>query len=341
MLALAQLCFVGAMSLGQRVEVTLDPGPVKASLEFASFEREPKGENGRTILCGSPAKSVYFTLLAEPNFPFLGGAEVAKRHAKMPSFRSFDIGGVTCCSWEESGPVSRTTYHAYPPNPDFLFDLHLSVTRAKGAKDSFARADFEALVRSFRVDGRCDATQLPLPPELYAFRDEVAAQTGEQAAWTQKQCDARPDDWAPHYYLGALGYDRSDDALQLQGYERAAALLAAKSERAPKETAALVRALDAFAAVHAGKQRFKDALAPLTQLVEVVPADAPDELRAFRTQALYHLAACCAKLSKSADALANLRKAIEADPSLAKSAANDELFKSLRSSPEFKKLVGS
>ncbi|MCE9596315.1 MAG: hypothetical protein K8S98_19150 [Planctomycetes bacterium] len=341
MLALAQLCFVGAAALGQRVEVALEPGPVKASLEFTSFEREPKGENGRTILCGSLAKSVYFTLLAEPNFPFLGGAEVAKRRAKMPGFRSFDVGGVTCCSWEESGPVTQTTYHAYPPNADFLFDLHLSVTRLKGAKDAFARADFEALVRSFRVDGRCDVAQLPLPPELYAFRDEIAAQAGEQAAWVQKQCAARPNEWAPHYYLGALGYDRNDDALQLRGYERAAALLAAKNERAPKETTALVHALDALAAVHAAKQRFKDALTPLSQLVELVPADAPDELRVYRTQALYHLAACCAKLSKSADALANLRRAIEADPSLAKSAAKDELFTSLRTLPEFKKLVGS
>jgi hypothetical protein len=334
-----------ALPTPERVEVALPDGAVKASLELSGFERDTgAAPSERTLLYGTLGDGVIVSLLFERNFPFIAGSDCPKRYAKKPGFAAFDVDGVACCTWVETitEGVVQTTYHAWPTTNDYLFDLHVSRTAGPKQKDgALTRERFASIVRTFRCDGRIDAATLDLPAAVYAFRDEAAAHANDQSAWVETQAKARPDEWAVHFYLGMLGYERGDEARQLAGHARASQLLAANSKRDAKETLALVQCYDTLAAGQASKKRYREALEPLSQLVAAVPAGAPEKLADYRTMALYHLAGCQAATGKAAEAMKNLREAIDARAALKDSARGDELFESLRKKSEFKKLVGS
>jgi tetratricopeptide (TPR) repeat protein len=281
-------------------------------------------------------------LNCEANFPFTSSVDTCKRYAKQPKYAAFDVDGVACCTFEMSmSGVTQSSFHAYPTTADYSFDLHVSRTPdAKNKSGAWSRDDFKELVRTFRCEGRVDAAKLDLPVAAYAFRDEAAAHADDQLAWVEAQAKARPDDWAAHFYLGTLGHEIGDAAREISGHERASQLLAAKAEHDGKELLALVRSYDELSQGYVAKKRHRDAIAPLTKLVALVPSGAAKPLSGHRTVALYRMAQCHAKNGDSDEALTNLRAAILELGALKDAAKQDELFDSLRSKPEFKKLVG-
>lgn len=339
--ALAFLLVPLAMA-GERIEVALPDGVVKASLEVAGFERATETQDSdHLLLNGRIGFDAVLSLDFERNFPFLSSAECAKRYAKFPRYAAFDVDGIACCTWEVSvAGITGPTFLACVTTPDYRFSLHASrMSLSKNKTDVFLRDDFKTLVRTFRCEGRVDAATQKLPATVYAFRDEASAHASEQLVWVEGQSKARPDEWSVHFYFGALGHECGDDARLVRGYERASQLLAAKAERDVKETRALIESYDALGRGYASKKRYRDAIEPLMQLLALVPADAPDDVVAYRTVALYNLARYQAKNGKPDEAMMHLRAALAAQPELKEAAREDELFDSLRSKPEFKKLV--
>jgi len=335
--SLALLCATGddvqrATIPGQKVEV---------ALTLPGFKSEAPDEPSGTLLFGRLGDGVVVSLLYEDNFPYLPGAERVRRRAKEPKFKSFQAGDVACCEFtaDVRGLVSIKHFFAFPTTEDYMFALHVSVTTAaKGPAPKFERADFVALLPSFAVQGRADVSGFALPSEVYAVRDEAAHSGIDGLTWTKKRVLERPDDWPTNYYLGALGFEKHDDDLTVKGFGHAAELLAAQSERAPKETKALVKACDMATAANAGRKKYAEAAPWCELLLAKTTADAPADVQTFRHQALFNLACCYAMTHRPDEAMEKLNAALEAAPAF-RERLTSELLDSLRGRADFKKLA--
>jgi hypothetical protein len=330
---------------GHVVQAKVPKRGVEISLEIADFKPE-KPDQERTLLIGPMHGDAMVSVLWEDNFPYIATSECGKKYEREAAYKSFTVDGIACCQFELNmhDVMVQTTWHAWPTTPDLLFDIHASVTGLKKdahSASTFSKDDFVRLVKTWRVSGKVDRGSLRLPPEVYAFRDEAAKAGGDQLAWVTKQCDARADDWAVHFYFGALGYQVKKIEVVAQGYSRAADLLSNAGDRTPKQTRAMVEALDGAAFALAMQKKFTEAIPVCSRLVDAVKPNDVEDLRKLREQALYNLACCHAMTEQPDKAIDYLRQAISARPAYKKSAATDEMLAPLRKKPEFKSLVGA
>src|SRR5262245_31170257 len=168
---------------GDEVKVKVPNQPVEVSLEVPGFAAV-KTSNERTLLIGKMSGGASISVLCEENFPFLSGADCAKRSEKASGYESFTVGAVTCCRYENNirDVGVQTVWHAWPTTPEYLFDIHVTTTVTKnGVKTgTFVKNDLIKLVKSWRVGGVSDRSSLRLPPEVYAFRDEAASAGADQ-----------------------------------------------------------------------------------------------------------------------------------------------------------------
>jgi hypothetical protein len=330
---------------GHTVTAKVPKRGVEVSLEISEFKPQ-KTDTERILLSGPTHGGGMVSVLWEDNFPYITPSELGKRYEKESGFKTFQVDGIACCQFELNmqDVMVQTTWHAWPTTPDFSFDIHASVTRLKKSAPSasaFSKDDFIRLVKTWRVSGKVDRRSLWLPPEVYAFRDDAAKAQGDQLAWVTKQCDERADEWPVHFYLGSLGDQMKKPESTVRGYSRAADLLGAVADRTPKQTGAMVEALDRLAFEMASQKKFADVIPFCSRIVEVVKPNDVEDLRKFREDALYHLACCCAKTEQPDKAMDYLRQAISARPAFKKDAATDDMLAPLRKKPEFKSLVGA
>jgi tetratricopeptide (TPR) repeat protein len=351
--ALALLSTATSLSAARAVEATRAKVPgtdVEIALELPNFKAETPDDPGHTLLFGSLGDGVIVSVLYEENFPFLAGSSCVARRSKEPKFKAFKAGDLDGCEFtitvkspKRTASFDQKHYHAFPTSPDFLFDIHLSVIEM-GRGDhavTYEREDFQKLAQTFVVKGRVDASKGRFPPEANALRDEAVAGGGDAMAWCEKRCADHPDEWAAHFYLGAVAYedDRPDD--WLKGYGRAAELLGAMQDRTPKHALALATSCDRAANASFARKKYALAVPWLERLLEQTKSDAPEAVQKLRPSALFNLAGCYAKTNQPDKAMDNLRAALAATPGLKKDAAESELFAPLRTRKDFKELVGA
>ncbi len=317
--------------------------PLEIHLTMDGFEADAGLLTGRAILGGTLESGAVLTVVCEDNMPYLSGADCRERRKGESGFEAFAVGEVAACKFRTSLPANftKTDYYAWPVTADHLFVLHASTTRGKSAakKNEFDKADFEKLVASFRVTGTVDRSTWRLPPEVYVFRDNAAAHAADQLAWVTAECAARPNDFAPHFYLGELAYLVRNADVAVRGYARAAELLGRIEKRTPAQDQALFEALDTQSSAEASRKRFREALEPCERLVAVTAASTHPKAATFRAQALYNVAICHAQTGQAAPAIESLKQAIAVEPKFKERAASDELLKALHSKKEFKALV--
>lgn len=348
---------------GQEVEVSVSIPGFRAATDFVDSGDDPAFRrfaadraydlahpNERQLLFGVMRGGAVVSVLFEENMPYLGAEDCGKGWAEESRYQRFRAGELQGCEFRmeskkgQGASIGITHWHAFLASPDYLIDLHVSAdvhTRGSGASAEFTRGDFLGVAKTLALTGRAEVAALALPSEIYAFRDEAAAAGVPDAlGWVSKQCAARKAEWAPSWYRGSLAYQRDKLDVAVESFSRAAELLAALPDRTPKHMNALVRALDRAASICASQKRYKDALPLASRIVEAVASDAPPELRRYREEALYHVAACQAMTGKHSAAIESLRLAIAERPEYRERAASDEMFAPLRTKPGFKELVG-
>jgi hypothetical protein len=331
---------------GEVVVATVPNQPVQVSLEMTGFVADNKPDDEHTVMLGVLREEVIVSVTWTDNLPAIPGSESAKSYEKEPGYKAFAVNGVACCQYDVKflDSVLMTTWRAWPATPELAFEIHVGIvgtTKGTHATSTFTKNDFVRIVSSWHTKGHIDPSSLRLPPEVYAFRDETATAGGDPLAWVTKQCEAHKNDWCVQFYLGVLGRQMKKPESTVQGYSRAADLLAASANRSPKQTRAMIEALDGASAALESQKKFADAVPLCSRVVGAVKAgDAADLLR-FRESALYRLACCHAMASHLDKAFESLRQAIHEHPDYRKSAATDELLAPLRKRPEFKTLVGS
>jgi tetratricopeptide (TPR) repeat protein len=299
---------------------------------------------GRTIIAGRMANEASISVLWEENFPYVSATECPDAYSKESGFKTFTIDDHPCCQYkvEIRNAIGQSQFYAYVATHDFLITLHVSrAFPLKGAGDAkeLKRSEVEGIVKSLALSGDADREKYRYPAEVYAFRDEAAKLSSGQLDWVQQQCSARPDDWVPHFYLGELAYNARKTEPAVRGYQRASDLLVKRADRSAKETKALLVALDTRAACFAGQKKYDQALPVCEQILEVTKGSDAKDAKGFREQALYNLACCDAMTSRPVEAMKALRQAIEAQPEFKKRAAEEPCFASLKTKPDFKKLV--
>lgn len=319
---------------------------VEVSIEIPGFKPADELPNPeRTLLFGEMAGEAVISVLWEENFPFVPAQDCPKVFSKEKGYKAFTVGDKTGCQYQLAVPglFEKSQCHGFLATPDFLFTIHISRTftaKAPGGRKELKRGEVDPIVKSLAVMGKADRGRFRLPEEVYAFRDEAAGQKGNQLDWVKKQCGSRPDAWAAHFYLGELAYSEREIDPSIRGHGRAAGLLSGRAERSPKETKALLIALDSRASSLAQREEFDLALPVCLEVLRFAPVGEAEDVRAFREQALFNLACCHAKTSKPVEALEYLRQALEARPDWKERAGREELLAALRSRPEFRKLVG-
>jgi hypothetical protein len=197
------------------------------------------------------------------------------------------------------------------------------------------------VVKSFTVIGEPDREKFPYPPEVYAFRDQAAKATSSQIDWVVAQCAAHADDWAANFYLGLLGENAHKADFAERGYKRTCELLGSRGDRTPKQTSALVVALDVCAGRLSDQKKYDAAAALCRQILDVSKGDAEKDLMRYRVTAKYHLACTCAMTAKTDEAMKWLREAVAALSTFKELAATDPLLASLRPRADFRALVGN
>jgi hypothetical protein len=322
---------------------------IEVSLEVPDFVAEKIADPEGTLIAGRIRRDVRITLTWEENFPHVSSEDRAGRVADYPSMKAFAVEGTACreIRLQHGNVLLETSDLAFPTTADFRFVLEVVVGNTT-AEDllggthgtvKFTREEFARIVKSLKSSGTVDRAALALPAEAYAFRDEAAAQKGDPLAWTRRQCDARKDDWAPQLYLAAIARELDKSETALPACSRALELLAAVAPSTPKHVFATGRALDVQAWALRRQKKFKEAIPVSERVVKLGERDETREMKALRAESLYWIACCLAKTSQPADALARLREAIQADPSLKVRARSEEYLESLRANAEFKKLV--
>jgi len=345
MLTLSLSLALALPTIEHKLETVVPGDVVQVGLSLPRFwaDNELAGEG--TLWGGKTLGDAILTVRFEQNFPFLSGEECVKRWKGMPKFKRFSAGGVACFEYRneiQKGFV-QNNFYAFLTTPDYVFILHLSQMDMGTLErdETWNRKSFGAIVENFKAEGRTDPSKLRFPVEVYAFRDEVAAQKSGHDKWAERQARERPDEYAPHFYLGVLGLQREDHRLAVRGHERAIELLEGLEKRSPKETRVYANALGGLGESLAALKKFRDALPIFQRLSELADPEDSTPLEAFRNEALYGMAYCHAQARNSKEALRFLRLAIEAQPTQRRRAKQDPLFRPLASSKDFKALVGS
>jgi hypothetical protein len=137
-----------------QVKASIPDQPVEIVLELSGFEAKSEMQTERTLLAGEFGGGINLSVLFEENMPYMASDECGGRQKNE---KKFLVGDVTCTEATETvarGAAEITTFHAYPVNSDYLFDIHVSITRAdKKSKTEFTRAQFTSVVKSFAVTG--------------------------------------------------------------------------------------------------------------------------------------------------------------------------------------------
>ncbi|MFN0205998.1 MAG: tetratricopeptide repeat protein [Planctomycetota bacterium] len=328
------------------VTVTIPNQPITIQIEADGFRKEDGTQFGsKSLVFASIAKDGTLNVLYEPNFPHQSSINLREQWAKRPNYLTFSIGNIAACEFtnESKGSFVQSFYHAHPVTPDFAFDITVTVARIKlkGAapEPKFTRDDFIKIVKSFTVTGDPNRDSFRLPAEVYEVRDKAMKMEHDQLNWVSKQCSAAPDDFALHYYFGALAQRRKNYSLASDGFLHAAGLLSKKENRNAKDENALVDALAGGSASLIAQKRFRDAAGTYQKLLDTTKPDGPPEVKKMREEAVYLLACCHAQIAQPEKALEILRNAVAATPSLKARAKDDPLLAPLKATKDFAKIV--
>jgi len=327
-----------ALSLAAEVKAPIPGQPVEIALELQDFRLVQDGVGGKTLLFGEIAGRATISVLHHESAPYRTSQECADG---WKGAKEFTVGDVHCIEKsEEVGKtdVKNTHFHAYPVTPDYAFDLHVSFVHVGKGKPEFTRADFSAIVKSFRVLGQPDRAKLIYALDYYALRDEAAKNGRTQLEWIKARCRERPDDALAHFYLAQLLEASDKDALATDEYALAAERLEQRADLQEKEVLVLLESLDRIAWFRFTKGDYAGAM-PYCQRILGASDQLEVAYKGFRQEAFYNLAICHAQTKRTKEGLESLRQALALEPKWKQRASEDELLEPLRSAPEFAELM--
>jgi tetratricopeptide (TPR) repeat protein len=328
------------------VSIAIPDQPLVASVAVDEFKREKNSaSSGRTLVLASIAKEGTLTVTFDQNFPHQSSSNLREQWSKRPNYQVFNVGNIACCEFtnEARGAFVQSFYHAHPVLPDYSFDISVTVARIdlKGSAPTpkFTRDDFVKIVKSFAVTGETSREKFRLPPEVYAIRDRAIKTEHDQLNWASKQCSASPEDFAVHYYFGALATRKKQFAFASDGYTRAVELLLRRESRTAKEESALLDALVGASSSFMIQKRYREASSIFQKTLDLTKPDGGDLVKKAREDAIYLLACCYAQIAQPEKALETLKNALAATPSLRSRAKEDPLLAPIRNNKELAKLI--
>jgi tetratricopeptide (TPR) repeat protein len=368
LLALLSLAAGSGSAVAKTIKSKIPGHPVEVSIDVPDFESaddpensdrllifdslgEHRPEKDATLVFGSAGKDVWIWVTWRENLPAVSGDVYAKRFASTPNFATFDAQDTACFEFKlkDRGIVLQTLLEAFPGSPDFSFQVGVIVENVtaddllggKRNAEKFPRAAFTKMVKSFRVSGKADRNALILPPEVYAFRDEILKVKGDGSGWIQKQLAARPGEWVVEYYLAELARIQDKPELAATTFGHVAGVLEARTDRDEKTTLVLAKSCAGNAWALFRRKDFAGAI-PLYELVlDTAKPDAKGALGALRRDTLYDLACAYAQTRETEKAIAKLKEAVGIRSDWKQRARTDEALAPLRKNKEFESLVGT
>jgi hypothetical protein len=342
--AVATLLQTPAVAPGPRdVQVRAPASFVYLSLDIAGYLHDPRLETrlaaqyGNRALTAGGFHGASVTIVAQPDQPHR--ASRAWRD-ELSSGERFEIGEVACSTLAQKIPgddQSIVHFNAYPVAAGFVFDVHVSGQRSAGHA-AVERAEFEAIVRSIRVQFVRRGQPQDLPPDV---RNAMNAALTAWPKWREplerRSVDA-PDDVALAFSLGELlrFAEAPKDEIRA-AHERAGRLFAALEQPTRAQTVAWILCEESRGLALLTSGQSAEALAPLRKARDMAQALA----HVSRAGVSYNLA-CAAALSNARDeAIAALTAAIEADPIYRATAARDPDLASLAKDERFIALIGA
>lgn len=312
--------------------------------DYRPMKDEPgKGAKKFILLghLGPVEKQVVVSVVAEKSPPKRTSAgwreDVLRGNATEKNPARFDCEGVACseCSTPMDGtPLVTLDYHAFPVAAGAAFDVHVLVLHTGDPK--FTRADFEAIVRSFRVPDAAGSAGPGWPKGVVDVRELAAKQGPDPVPWLEDQCRIRPDDYAPHFVLGESALARKDLARVTSGFSRASELLLKKPKPTPQERFALGMSEEGLVWALCESSRHADALVHARKALDVAQELKTNVARGERA---YVAARLCGRLSDTPGCAKHLREAIGVDPKYRESARQDADFDPVRGEAQIKKLL--
>lgn len=326
----------------EKVQAKLPGKEVDVSVELKDF-REEKTESvpGKTVLYGKiDGGKAFFSIVYDEGKDMETGAKFRDlwiRNWKLPGIRKFEAKEWACLDVVEDMPVKGfrdVHYHAFRSIPGIGLHVHVS-SPFTGESRTFTRNQFEDIVDSIRiVDRRGEPTFPKAVGDLFA---EASKHKPDLAGWIEKQCQEKPDDYAPHAALGILGFTQEDPDRILRGFGRAVELLRKKESLAEDETFLLEDAEFSMGWAFYKKEKYAEALPHVQAAYELA---GKLKIRRLQGEATYALACNHALLVDAENAAKFLKEAIAIDPSYKEQSKTEKEFDRVRARPEFKKAFG-
>jgi tetratricopeptide (TPR) repeat protein len=232
--------------------------------------------------------------------------------------------------------MTMADYHAYFTTRTHVFDLHVSRMSEKDM-EPLPRAEFERIVKSIRVLALRRGWTEDYPPQIAVPMTLASVMGVTNEPWAKKYMTEHADEWPAHFANAEyLRFAQAPTDAQITAYEKALALIA-KAEK-PDEKVRFTTAIlyDGLSLALYDANKYADTIAPIEKSLAIL-----EELKRKERAGLAYNLACSQALTKHApEALAALKKAIDADPRYKESAAKDADFDFIKNDPAFQALIG-
>lgn len=329
---------------GEDVAIQIRDSALWASFEVegwrhdAALETRLSEQYGRGALTAGRWGMASATLREFPDTPHRASAQW---RLELGSGEPFEIDGIACAQSEQRLPGDQgamVRFSAFPVAAGHAFVLHVNAPK-KGESESCSRAQFEALVRSWRVQYVRRGTPAELKPQTRTLLSAALHAWPDWNAPLERAASAETNSAGIVAFVRAevMALDpRTAPGDATAASERALALLSAVETPSAAENVALLLCEDALGTAQLDRGTTSLALTHLAR----AKALAQKLGHSGRAEVGYDLARALARNLEDDASLDELEQAIALRPRLMLGARHEVDFARFAQSERFRKLVG-